>query len=169
MFIRCCCCSSFFFFFPSGGLGMAEPIELKFSLNTLPYPGFKVRDGEVDPFRRLPAVPRKRSGNTDFRRFPPMLNRWVDISLCFTQNKHYAPWKQTLSPTLSYIHSSLVPRIRPVFRVRSPNPFLTIFAIFSVKSSRNRMVTPPQLWPTTHDSAVLPIRPIFRVDRQTRF
>ncbi len=24
---------------------MAKPIELKFSLNTLPHPGFKVRDG----------------------------------------------------------------------------------------------------------------------------
>ncbi len=39
----------FFFFFPSGGLGMTEPIELKFSLNSLPHPGFKVCFGEVDP------------------------------------------------------------------------------------------------------------------------
>ncbi len=141
---------------------MAEPIELKFSLNTLPHPGFKVCDGEVDPSRRWPAVPRKRSGNPDFRRCPPMLNWWVDISLCGTQNKHYVLW-QTLSPTLSCIHSSLVPRIRLVFRVRSPDPFLTIFAIFSLISSPNMMVTPSQQWPTTHHSAVLPIRPIFRV------
>ncbi|MCP3665286.1 MAG: hypothetical protein GY696_22770, partial [Gammaproteobacteria bacterium] len=68
---------------------MAEPIELKFSLNTLPHPGFKVRDREVDPSRRWPAVPRKRSGNPDFRRFPLMLNWWVDISLSFTQNNRY--------------------------------------------------------------------------------
>ncbi len=27
---------------------MTEPIELKFSLNTLPHPGFKVCFGEVD-------------------------------------------------------------------------------------------------------------------------
>ncbi len=39
-------------FFFRGGLGMTEPIELKFSLNTLPHPGFKVCDGEVDPSRR---------------------------------------------------------------------------------------------------------------------
>ncbi|MCP3667784.1 MAG: hypothetical protein GY696_35715 [Gammaproteobacteria bacterium] len=92
---------------------MTKPIELKFSLNTLPHPGFKVCDGEVDPSRRWPAIPGKPSGNLDFLRFPPMLNWWVNISLCVTQNKHYVLW-QTLSPRLSYIHSSLVPRIRPI-------------------------------------------------------
>ncbi len=77
---------------------MTEPVELKFSLNTLPHPGFKVCDGEVDPLRRWPAVSRKLYGNPDFRRFPPILNWWVDISLSFTQSKHYVLW-QTLSPT----------------------------------------------------------------------
>ncbi len=33
---------------------MAEPIELKFSLNTLPNPDFKVCDGEVDPSPETP-------------------------------------------------------------------------------------------------------------------
>ncbi len=46
---------------------------------------------------------------------------------------------------------------------RSPDPFLMVFAIFSLKSSPNMMVTPSQQRPTTHDSAVLPIRSIFRV------
>ncbi len=109
-------------FFPSRGLGMAEPIELKFSLNNVPHPSFKVCDEEVDPSRRWPAVPRKRSVNSDFRRFSLMLKWWVDISLCFTPNKHHVLW-QTLSPMLSYIRSSLVPRIRRVFRVRSPDLF----------------------------------------------
>ncbi|MCP3661256.1 MAG: hypothetical protein GY696_01975 [Gammaproteobacteria bacterium] len=77
---------------------MTEPIELKFSLNTLPRTGFKVCDGEVDPSRRWAAVPRKRSGNPDFRRFPQMLNWWVDISLSFTQNNRCVLWR-TLSPT----------------------------------------------------------------------
>ncbi len=75
---------------PKRRIGNAETIELKFSLNTLPHLGFKVCDGEVGPLRRWPAVPRKLSGNPDFRRFPPMLNWLVDISLCFIQNKHYA-------------------------------------------------------------------------------
>ncbi len=39
----------------------------------------------------------------------------------------------------------------------------TIFAIFSFKSPPNTMVTPSQQWQTTHDSAVLPIWPIFSV------
>ncbi len=141
---------------------MAEPIELKFSLKTLPHPGSKVRDGEVDPSRRWPAVPRKRSGNPDFRRLPPILNWWADISRSFTQNNHHE-LRQTLSLTLSYIRSSLVPRIRPIFKVRSPDAFLTIFTIFSLKSPPNMMVTPSQQWLSTNDSAVLPIRPIFGV------
>ncbi len=33
----------------TGGLGITEPIELKFSLNILPHPGFKVCFEEVDP------------------------------------------------------------------------------------------------------------------------
>ncbi len=74
---------------------MAEPIELKFSLNNLQHPGFKVCNGEVDPPRRWPAVCRKRSGKPDFRRFPPILNWWFDISQSFTQNNHYVLW-QTL-------------------------------------------------------------------------
>ncbi len=37
----------------------------------------------------LACSTQKRSGNHDFRRFPPMLNWWVDISLRFTQNKHF--------------------------------------------------------------------------------
>ncbi len=69
---------------------MAEPIELKFSLNTLPHPRFKVCDGEVDPSCRWPAVPQKLSRNPDFRRLPPMLNWWVHISLSFTQNNCHA-------------------------------------------------------------------------------
>ncbi len=44
-YVRCCCS----FCFPNEGLGMTEPIELKFSLNTLPHPSFKVCFGEVDP------------------------------------------------------------------------------------------------------------------------
>ncbi len=91
-----------------------------------------------------------------------MINWWVDISLCFTRNKHYVLW-QTLSPTLSYIHSALVPRIRPIFRVQSPVPFPMIFAIFSLKSPPNTMVNPSRQWQSTRDSPVLPIRPIFRV------
>ncbi len=75
--------------FPIGGLGITEPIQLKLWLNTLPYTGFKVCDGEVDSSSRWPAVPRKRSGNPDFRRFPPMLNWWADISLSFTQKNRY--------------------------------------------------------------------------------
>ncbi len=77
---------------------MTEPIELKFSLNTLPYPGFKVCDGEVDPSSRWPVVLRKLSGNPDFRRFPPLLNWWADISLSFTQNNPHE-LRQTLFPT----------------------------------------------------------------------
>ncbi len=141
---------------------MAEPIELKFSLNTLPHAGFKVCYGQVDPSRCWHAVPRKRSGNPNFRRFPQLLNWWIDISLSFTQNNHYVLW-QTLSQTLSYIHSSLVPRIRPTSRVPSPDPFLKIFTIFSLKSPPNMMVTPSKWWLSTQDSAVLPTRPIFRV------
>ncbi len=76
-------------------------------------------------------------------RFSPMIKWWFDISLRFTQNTHYVLW-QTLSPTLSYIHSSLVPRIRPIFRVRSPDPFLAVLTIFSLKSPPNLMVTPSQ-------------------------
>ncbi len=114
---------------------MAEPIELKFSLNTLSHPGFKVCDGEVGPSRRWPAVPRKRSGNPDFRRFPLMLRWWVDISLCFTPNKHHELW-QTLSPMLSYIHSSLVPWIRLVFRVQSPDLFLSRQGIHLMRIQR---------------------------------
>ncbi len=34
---------------------MAEPIEMKFSLNTLSHAGFKVCFGEVDPLRRWPC------------------------------------------------------------------------------------------------------------------
>ncbi len=55
----------------------------------LPHPGFKVCFGEVDPYRRWPAVPQKPSRDPDFRRFPPMLNWSVDISPSFTQNNHY--------------------------------------------------------------------------------
>ncbi len=50
-----------------------------------------------------------------------------------------------------------------IFKVRSPEPFLTIFEIFSLKSHQKTMVTSSQQWQTTHDSEVLPIRPIFRV------
>ncbi len=63
----------------------------------------------------------------------------------------------------STTRDSAVLPIQPIFRVRSPDPFVTIFAIFSLKSPPNTMVTRSQQWPTTHDSAVLPIRPIFRV------
>ncbi len=84
---------------------MAEPIELKFSLNTLPYPGFKVFDGEVDPSRLWPAVPRKRSGIPDFRRFPPVLNWWVDISLSFTQKQSSCPMA---NPILKHFLTSTV-------------------------------------------------------------
>ncbi len=66
-------------------------------------------------------------------------------------------------PTWQTTHDSAVLPIRPIFRVRSPDTFLTIFGIFPLKSPPNTMVTPSQQWQTTHDSAVLPIRPIFRI------
>ncbi len=65
-------------------------------------------------------------------------------------------------------HDSAVLPIRPIFRVRSPDRFLMIFAIFSLKSPPNMIVTPSQQWQSTHDS-VLPIWPIFRVRSPDRF
>ncbi len=56
-----------------------------------------------------------------------------------------------------------LPRIRPIFRVRLPDPFLKIFSLFSLKSPPNMVVAPSQQWRRTHDSAVLQIRPIFWV------
>ncbi len=119
------------------GNGMAEPIELKFSLNILPHPGFKVCDGEVDLSHRWPAVPRKRSENPDFRRFPPMINWWVDISLSFTRNNRYVLW-QTLSPTFL---TSTVRWNHGFGRLSGsdrPDPFLTVFTIF--RSNPHRML-----------------------------
>ncbi len=38
-------------------------------------------------------------------------------------------------PGLRYIYSSLVPQIQPIFRVRSPDPFLALFTIFFVQTA----------------------------------
>ncbi len=72
---------------------MTEPIEQKFSLNTLPHPGFKVCFGEVHPFvvglqylENDPETPvfddfhRCTTGGSIFHRV-------------FPQNNHYVLWQ----------------------------------------------------------------------------
>ncbi len=49
------------------------------------------------------------------------------------------------------------------FRGLIARPVSDDFRHFFIQIPPNTMVTPSQLWQTTHDSAVLPIWPIFRV------
>ncbi len=50
------------------------------------------------------AVPQKPSWNIDFRRFQPMLNWWVDISLSFTQNNGQPYPQHCLTSTVRWFH-----------------------------------------------------------------
>ncbi len=99
--------------------------------------------------------------SADFR--GPIARPVSRFSLFLHSNRHGIRWRP--HPNAGRVLTIF----RAIFRVRSPDPFLTIFAIFSLKSPPNTMLTPSQQWQTTHDLAVLSIRPIFRVQSPDPF
>ncbi len=101
---------------------MTEPIELKFSLNTLPQP--------VTDWSRL-------GGTADSADFQGPIAIPVSDDFRFAIFSYKSPLNTMVAPSQQWQTTHDLLPIRPIFMIRSPDPFLMIFVIFSLKSPPN--------------------------------